>query len=267
MLLRAFIVTLHRMLETMENWVCFIQSNEAGFLRRSLLLNPVNGMLRWALAAGNGLMDLLLPVLFKHQTQLFTIYFALMPFLYIHLTSGGGLFGRRWMAQLVVDSVAVWPSSTGPNLYSEGNPRWLVHWFSCFKIGVSDGRCSICPSQVETVNHLFFDCLHAVGCWQLLLLGAINIVPDFSSGLILMLDNSSEKMARAGLRLFFIFQMCWSLWIARNKHTLDGAVSRDFNSHFMFSEISDSFTTAFLAVRPGRKQIRLRQNFYLRHRT
>ena len=85
-------------------------------------------------------------------------------------------------------------------------------------------HCSFCPGQLETLKHLFLDCVFAkeVGCWVsplfCKLLGSLNFVPAFQT--LLGLDFvESFPMATQRLAMYFLKLILYVIWHFRKmKH-------------------------------------------------
>lgn len=97
-------------------------------------------------------------------------------------------------------------------------------------MGHGNGDCLSCPSHIETCNHFFFACTHALRAW------ASNVLyyKEFSTdnniqrtnSLISNLDLGLVRTTRGTTFLFVLYQTCWSLWLIRNDRVFNQKVNR-----------------------------------------
>lgn len=86
-----------------------------------------------------------------------------------------------------------------------------------------DGHCPHCPGQIETIRHLFFDCIHVQYYWNLLAL-SLDCQPQTNiliraQNLIKIIDSCSGKKLVATTIIFVISLALYHLWTTRNHFT------------------------------------------------
>ncbi|KAJ0476786.1 putative reverse transcriptase zinc-binding domain-containing protein [Helianthus annuus] len=103
-------------------------------------------------------------------------------------------------------------------------------------IGVGDGICPLCKSEVESVDHLFTSCIMATILWQKISRWC-HISPIFAFSfkdlLVIHRDKYIDHRVKPVVH-GIIISACWCLWLARNKAVFSGVEAK---AESIFSEV------------------------------
>lgn len=90
------------------------------------------------------------------------------------------------------------------------------------KLRHGNGCCTVCPGTQKTPEHIFHSYLKDQRGWAG---NALYFKPNpykiylvDTSSFIDILDSGLAKTPIGSLRLFVIYQTCWTLWLHRNNH-------------------------------------------------
>lgn len=119
------------------------------------------------------------------------------------------------------------------------------------KWGVADGICPRCRVERETLNHLFFECIHVKPRWTLL--GRITRGSKFIElqvdDPLTLITNAIRKQKRQPGRVILLMEICNSFWQERNQANFHNSRSKIpirtilANTHFHLDTMIVSVTS------------------------
>jgi hypothetical protein len=127
-------------------------------------------------------------------------------------------------------------------------------------MGHQETHCKACPTELETIPHIFETCNHAKKSWRAMYVlhasrGQLLTLPPQSS-LIEAIDAGLQKNARATAQLHLVYSVLWDLWLSRNDHHFQGKTR--FFSALLTSRQADDHLYVVCSTTTGTKLQRLR---------
>lgn len=125
------------------------------------------------------------------------------------------------------------------------------------KIGISNGECLLCAPSLESIPHIFFNCIHARCCWTLGTTCFGGALASLWSEPLAVFGLISGKTPSHLIRLFLFFHIAWQIWLSRNEQTFNFVSCRTFDLTFVLSEMIDHIHGVTDNCGPGRQHTRL----------
>jgi hypothetical protein len=118
-----------------------------------------------------------------------------------------------------------------------------------------------CPTELETIPHLFETCSHAKKSWTAMSAlyasrGQTFTLPP-QSLLIEAIDAGLQTNARATAQLHLVYSVLWDLWLSCNDHHFQGK-TRFFSALLTSRQADDCLYAVGAITKPGPKLQRLR---------
>jgi hypothetical protein len=123
------------------------------------------------------------------------------------------IWGVRWTKLWALDlsyraKIFIW-RILAKGLFTRARAILMVH---------QETHCKACPTELETIPHIFETCNHAKKSWRAMYVlhasrGQLLTLPPQSS-LIEAIDAGLQKNARATAQLSLVYSVLWDLWLS-----------------------------------------------------